>query len=223
MKLVLFDLDGTLYTPREILPEAYAEGVRQFNQRHEAPVTVPGESEIFSQVGNPVETTYRNLFPDVSGGERQDLRRLIFSSLLEKIENGEGALFEGVKEVLETLRKDSTLAIVTNAQTRYMNSVVETHDLQPYFRSWLCNDDAPSGKKSELVKVHLERFKVPPEDAVLVGDRESDRRAAATHNVWFVGTRYGYGNASFPTSVETIESITDLPNKISDLRPRRTV
>jgi phosphoglycolate phosphatase-like HAD superfamily hydrolase len=217
VKLALFDLDGTLYSSRRILPDAYAEGIEDFNQSHPNSVAVPTESEIFSQVGNPVDTIYRNLFPDLTAGCRHDLQQAIFSSLLTKITEGKGKLFDGVTEVLETLASDRPLAIVTNAQTRYMNAVMETHDLEQYFQAWLCNDDAPNGNKSELVEAHLNRFSTAPENTLLVGDRDSDRKAAETHDVNFIGCRYGYGPNDFPSSVTSLNSITELPDAIRNL------
>lgn len=217
MNLILFDLDGTLYSSRSILPTAYAEGIDRFNQEQDRSVPVPPDEEIFDQVGNPVDEIYENLFPDLTDGERPRLQQSIFSALLCRIRRGEGRLFEGVESVLETLGDRRPLGVVTNAQTEYMNSVLETHDLDRHFESTLCNDDAPNGEKSEIVEMQLRKFDVSPRDALLVGDRESDRDAAEEHGVHFIGCTFGYGRESLFEGEPTVGAFTELPDRIRTL------
>lgn len=217
MNLILFDLDGTLYSSREILPTAYAEGIERFNEQHSRSVPVPADEEIFDQVGNPVNEIYENLFPNLSDEERPQLQESIFSVLLDRIQRGEGRLFEGVQSVLETLGEHRPLGVVTNAQTQYMNSVLETHDLDRHFEQTLCNDDAPNGEKSEIVEMQLRKFDVSPRDALLVGDRESDRLAARTHGLHFIGCDFGYGRESLFEGETTVGAFTELPDRIRTL------
>lgn len=216
MNLILFDLDGTLYSSRNILPTAYAEGIERFNQEHNRSVAVPSDDEIFDQVGNPVNEIYENLFPTVSDEERPRLQKSIFSALLRRIRQGEGGVFDGVHSVLKKLGRQRPLGIVTNAQTEYMNSVLRTHNLEDSFEKVLCNNDAPNRKKSELVDQQLRNFEVDPRKTLLVGDRASDRKAADAHGVHFVGCTFGYGSPSLFDGIRTIESFGELPEVVPE-------
>ncbi|MFB6347755.1 MAG: HAD family hydrolase [bacterium] len=210
MGLLLFDLDGTLYSSREILPAAYRTGIKQFNTDYNESLNVPSDPVIFNQVGKPASEIYENLFPELTSEQVDALQERVFSALLEKIQEGSGRLYSGVKPVLEQLQDRFQLALVTNAQTAYMNAVLETHDLEAIFGRTLCNDDAPNGLKSELVEMMLESFRIEPTASRMIGDRHSDLRAATEHNVPFIHTTYGYGDRENFTDHPQIDSLKEL-------------
>lgn len=210
MTLLLFDLDGTLYSSRGILPAAYRQGIREFNRDFEPDVDVPTEEEIFDQVGKPAPEIYENLFPALTAEQSAELQKRIFGALLERIKNREGRLYDGVQSGLETLAKRYPIGLVTNAQTAYMEAVLETHDLRQYFGRTLCHDDAPNGRKAELVEMTLRHFGMSESESLMIGDRRSDYEAAETHGVPFIHCGYGYGNHDdFPESPR-IESFGEL-------------
>lgn len=217
MKLILFDLDGTLYSSKTILPTSYREGIEEFNQNNSPSVNIPDDETIFDQVGKPADQIYEDLWPELNDAQRIKLQQSIFSNLLKLIQDKKGNLYEGVRTILDQLYPDHTLTVVTNAQTRYMNAVLENHNLTQFFDSYLCNDDAPTGKKSELVAEQLENFSLKPEESLLVGDRESDRNAARQHGLTFVGCTYGYGNEGLFQDEATLQKFEDLPDIIREL------
>lgn len=217
MALLLFDLDGTLYSSRGILPDAYREGIKTYNRDFNASLEVPSDSAIFNQVGKPAPEIYENLFPQLDSSQSAQLQERIFSALLERIQSGNGRLYPGVESVLERLSEDYRLGLVTNAQTRYMESVLKTHGLDDYFQERLCHDDAPNGRKSELVKMSLERFRKPPQKSRMIGDRQSDYRAASRNNVSFIHCVYGYGNPETTPDSPRVERLSELLER--DLLP----
>mgnify|MGYP000079585318 CR=1 FL=1 len=214
MNLILFDLDGTLYSSRGILPDAYRTGIEEFNREYDRSVEVPGEGAIFDQVGTPAEEIYDNLFPDLDSQDRSRLQQKIFSDLLDRIRKSEGRLYEGTRDVLAELARSRNLGLVTNAQTEYMKSVLRTHDLDRFFELALCNDDAPGGKKREIVAQQLDHHEVNGDGALLVGDRSSDREAARAHDLNFVGCQFGYGSADLFENESSIENLPELLERI---------
>ncbi len=215
MNLILFDLDGTLYSSRDILPDAYRTGIEVFNQKQNQSVEVPGDDAIFNQVGKPPDDIYENLFPELSVEDRPVLQQEIFTDLLRRIQDGEGTLYEGTRDVLAELSKSRSIGLVTNAQTKYMKNVLSTHDLKDFFGLTLCNDDAPNGRKEEIVAQQLEHFEVPKSRTVLVGDRISDRRAAETHDIEFIGCRFGYGSPDVFKNVPSLNALPELLNRVT--------
>lgn len=210
MKLVLFDLDGTLYDARDILPPAYRRGIRALNESTGQSLDVPGESTILDQVGTPADEIFDNLFPELPPDHRALLQREIVSALQAFIRNREGRLMEATHEVLGELNQRTTLALVTNARPSYMNAVVQTHDLGSYFACTYCVEDAPDREKSTLVERVLREQDQTPGKALMVGDRTSDREAARAHGVRFLGCEYGYGKPGETAGEETIASLRDL-------------
>lgn len=220
MDLILFDLDGTLYSSRNILPKAYEDGITEFNQTTDSStVQVPSDKEIFDQVGKPVEEIYGTLFPELDFSAVERLRRAIVSNLLRLIREKEGRLYEGIPEVLDQLRTNRLMGLVTNAETPYMKAVLESHNLDRYFEICLCYDDAPNGKKSELVRMVLNKFDTIPQRTLLFGDRSSDLNAARTNETQFVGCEYGYGKPDGFNSVRSIGHPQEIPLVVSDQVP----
>jgi phosphoglycolate phosphatase len=214
VNLILFDLDGTLYSSRSILPDAYRAGIESFNEAFDRDVEVPANGMIFDQVGDPVDEIYENLFPELSPTDRNRLQQKIFSELLQRIRQAEGELYDGTRRVLSKLSRSYHLGLVTNAQTEYMKNVLQTHALDRFFERTLCNDDAPNGTKSEIVGQQLKYFRVAGEEALMVGDRSSDRRAARKNGLTFVGCQFGYGSSDLFEQAPDIDSLPELLDQI---------
>jgi phosphoglycolate phosphatase-like HAD superfamily hydrolase len=195
--LVAFDLDGVLYSAEPFLGEAYREAIAKVNRRRPGAFPrVPSTTEIIAHVGWPVPVILARLFPSVD----EDAIGLIYAETLDVIcahvRRLEGRVFPAVAETLGQLRDAGCLlAVASNGRRRYVEAVLETHGLAPYFVPLLSVDgeDAPSSK-ADLLRGYMERHETPVVRTVMVGDRESDVEAAAAVRCRFVGCDYGHGH-----------------------------
>lgn len=212
LDLLLFDLDGTLYQSTSILPRAYREGIEHFLKKRSVDCEMPEKQEILDQVGNPPEEICRNLFPDLNTEQQQQLSDEILHRLTELIRDGGGQLIDGVPETLAVLNGVCPLALVTNARIDYMEAVLDTYELAPFFQRMKCIEMVESELKEQLVRDMLNEFDVPPDRVILVGDRESDRIAAKSAGTAFVGCRFGYSTGEEFADHPTIEKFSELQN-----------
>lgn len=210
--LVLFDLDGTLYRSTSILPTAYQDGIKRFNDEYGRSIAVPDEEAILAEVGNPAEQIYRNLFPELESEHQSTLSQLVLDRLAELIRDGGGELIEGVPEVLGDLSGRYDMGLVTNARVKYMDAVVETHNLEQYFDNLKCIGMVESDQKVTLVNDMLEYFGRPAEGTVMIGDRRSDYDAATGAGTRFIGCQFGYSpEKEFPDD-HVIDEFPELLN-----------
>ncbi len=215
IKGLFFDLDGTLYLSTPILHSCYAEGIKNFNREQNQDVRIPTEKEVLAQVGNPVEEIYTNLFPNVDDDLFQPLSENIVSTLLQKIRTKQGKLVEGVQQVLEKLKTDYRLGLVTNAQRAYLETVAETHGLDEYFARMICIEEIDSNDKADLIKIILADYGLKPKEVMMVGDRSSDLNAARTAGTGFVGCLYGHGDLAGKYPV--LDEFRDLPALLAEI------
>ena len=99
-----------------------------------------------------------------------------------------GAVFAGVPETLAELRRlGHPLVVVSNCRRAYLEAILGTFELMPFFEAAACNEDDPAlGKNGFLKKLLAERR------GAMVGDRSSDGVAARFAGVRWIGCQYGH-------------------------------
>jgi len=86
-------------------------------------------------------------------------------------------IYENVKKVLEKL-SDYPKCVVTNTPRDCTIQILKNFDLEKYFSFVFTSDDVKLAKPSpEIILLACEKLDVKPEDAVLVGDTDSDIKA----------------------------------------------
>lgn len=103
-------------------------------------------------------------------------------------------LYPQVREALQQLRQQGVrLAVVTNKEGRYTQTVLAAHDLVPLFDRVVSGDSLPT-KKPDPAGIHscLTQFEVRPERALFVGDSSIDVATARNAGVPVWALPYGY-------------------------------
>jgi len=181
-KLIIFDLDGTLYKTEEVSVPALKEVFSSFGIKL-------SEETILNQFGEPTEQIIENLVPK----EKIDQKELIEKAIAQKESElipMKATLYQGVENLLKILTdRGHKLAICSNGRNDYIEEVLETTSIMKYFSSIKAHTEDKS--KADRIKELLSEFSV--EDAVMVGDRYHDIEAAESASVKSVGALYGYG------------------------------
>ena len=181
-RLVIFDVDGTLYRAELISFPAYRQlaGEFGFAEPSEALMrTFFGETfqVIAGKLGLPADPELRAAF----------VRRIeqVEYDLIEPC----GALFDGVYEQLLRLYNEGyTLALCSMGLLSYVERVMECTGIGRLISAYRVDDGAHT--KSEMCAGLLSEL--PHRQAVFVGDRRHDRSAAADNGIGFVGCTYGF-------------------------------
>jgi phosphoglycolate phosphatase len=96
--------------------------------------------------------------------------------------------------VLQALRGQGVyLAVVTNKEARYTQTVLAAHDLVPLFDRVVCGDTLPTKKPDPAgIQSCLAQFEVPATRALFVGDSSIDVATARNAGVPVWALPYGY-------------------------------
>ena len=204
-KLIIFDLDGTLYKTEEVSVPALKEAFSSFGIKL-------SEETILNQFGEPTEQIIENLVPK----EKIDQKELIEKAIAQKESElipMKATLYQGVENLLKILTdRGHKLAICSNGRNDYIEEVLETTSIMKYFASIKAHTDDKS--KADRIKELLSEFSV--DDAVMVGDRYHDIEAAESASVKSVGALYGYGGEEAKKADFVIEEPGELLSIVLD-------
>lgn len=212
--VVIFDLDGTLFTSEEVLGKAYHAAVAQYNDETNSDHRVPPLEEILALVGRPVKDIFQKLYPDTSQDVRDEMADRVLNVLTRMIRDGGGSLYDDVHRILQNLSdRGIPLYIVSNCRRAYLEAISDTHDLAKYFEEMWCNEDAP-----ELGKSGLASRLAGGRAGVMVGDRASDGEAARAAGLYWIGCSYGHaGDETLLQEIRGADAIVKAPREIERL------
>ena len=215
--LVVFDVDGTLQNTMAWWPDCAARGVRDFGERIGVELPLPSRELAASVVGLADEDVWSSLLPHEHRARWRDLRDLVVPIECEILRSGDDFLFAGTRELLEELcEAGSRIALASNCRAQYFAAVLEGQGLGAYVDEAWCLDSPDVETKTCMLRNALASAGLPASAAVMVGDRDSDQRAAAGLGLRFV-LRCGFhepsdlpADAHASTQAEILEVLAGL-------------
>ncbi len=188
MKLVLFDVDGTLVDSRKIIVAAQQKTFAVHGLEPPSPeraLSIVGLSlaEAFIALAGPkapiadLVTTYR----EVSATLRRDPAHA-------------ETLFPGAAECIATLRgrTDVLLGIATGNSQRGVARIVDSFGWHGVFASIQTADDAPSKPHPAMILQAMQETGAAPHETVMIGDSSYDMAMARAAGVLPVGVSWGF-------------------------------
>jgi phosphoglycolate phosphatase len=206
LKLIIFDLDGTLVDSRLDIMHAVNHAISPFGVE---PVTLP---EITGLVGEGAIRLMEKLLKK----RNVDLE---ISVLVDRFESYYSAhpvshtvAYPGVPETLRSLRQYRK-AVVSNKFRSISLHVLQELALSQHFEEVAGVDTFPERKPSPLPLLRmLERFAASPKETLMVGDSMYDMQAGRAAGTKTVAVMYGYGSPGFSDNADFI--IADFPQLI---------
>lgn len=190
IKLIIFDLDGTLTDSLADLTDA----TNDMLARSGRPGLAMGE--VRRLVGKGARNLVERAMPGAAAEEIESALRVFLDynalHLADKTR-----LYPGVKETLDCLYAGERLmAVISNKNVDLCRRLLAILGIGDYFAEVLGGDSLPERKPSpEPVLKLLRDFSVLPREAVMVGDSINDVAAGRGAGVITVGCGYGYGYA----------------------------
>lgn len=206
IKLIIFDLDGTLINSIEDITNAlnYAFGPYGVNDLTTTEVTAlvgEGPSKLIRDV-----LTERNLDAD------KEMLVTRFLDYYTSHPTDKTVLYPGAREMLEAL-KTVKMAIVTNKTEELSRDILKKFDLDTYFDLVVAVDTIAERKPAPGPVIHvLSAFNVAPENAIIVGDSTIDIQTGIASFVRTVAVTHGYGRDGFQKEADF--EISSLPELI---------
>jgi phosphoglycolate phosphatase len=205
IKLIIFDLDGTIVDAYPAITRSFNYTMRKLNYPLKDPLTVRravgwGDKNLLKPF-----IKIKDLERALSVYRRHHKIALVKHS----------RLFPKVKMVLRRLKdKGYKLAIASNRPTKFSWILIRHLKLKKYFSYILCGDALKHGKPHpEIINRIMRRFSLKPQQTLYVGDMAIDAQAGRRAKV---KTIIVTGGSSTKREIEKerpyriLESITDL-------------
>ena len=189
LKLVIFDVDGTLVD--SLANIKWAMGVAF----EACDLTPPAAEDVRRIVGLSLPQAMARLSPGASDTECKALVTAYSEAFASKAEaRPETNFFSGALECLRCLNEqdETLLAIATGKSRRGMNRILNTCKLGNLFQSVQVADDHPSKPNPSMIHSALADTGVDPERAVMIGDTTFDMDMGRAGGVRTIGVSWGY-------------------------------
>jgi phosphoglycolate phosphatase len=216
IKLVIFDLDGTLIDSRLDLVHSVNAALRHIGRP-----ALP-DDVIASYVGDGAPI----LIQRALGGEavddavvRQGLQ--FFLSYYREHKLDHTTVYAGVKEALAAVQSTSSgaprsMAVLSNKPVVPSRAIVEALGLGPFFMQiYGGNSFATKKPDPEGARKLLEENGVHPEEAVIVGDSHVDVETGRNAGLWTVGVSYGFAPHTLQEAPPDV--LVDMPSELADV------
>ncbi len=193
LRLVVWDLDGTIVDSRTIIQNAMADAFQSCG------LVAPVYEDTRKIVGLPLQDGCRLLAPDPEDSQLVDA--LVDAYRLAFIKNREEPdfkepLYDGAIELLETLANQNCLQAVATGKSRQgIKAIFGMHDLERYFDTIWCSDDGPGKPNPFMVQEAMKALGCEVGETVMVGDAIHDIHMGRAAGVTTHGVVWGFGTA----------------------------
>jgi len=196
IKLYIFDLDGVLLDSSKNMSLAWQDVKNKFN------INIPF-FEYKKHIGLPFFTILKNI------GIKKDYFKIkkIYSASSIKNFKKKTTLFKDTIKVINTLKRESKIAILTSKDTLRTNYVLKKKKLK--FDCVITSDNVKNGKpnKEGVLKI-LSKLKIKKENTIYIGDTKVDELTAKNARIKFLYANWGFGGKR----KKSIKSLKDLIN-----------
>jgi phosphoglycolate phosphatase len=198
LRLLIFDLDGTLVDSRQDLGNSVNAMLRHFG-RHELPLDV-----IAGYIGDGAPMLVRRALGDPKDEHFVHVALQFFLDYYRKHKLDNTYVYEGVLDSLKLLNEGTLprkMAVLSNKPVGPSRAIVDALGLSEFFfqiyggNSFETKKPDPLGVQKLLKEAHCKA-----EEAVIIGDSDVDVLTARNADIYSVGCSYGLA----PHSLETV-------------------
>jgi phosphoglycolate phosphatase len=215
IKLVIFDLDGTLIDSRLDLVHSVNAALRHIGRP-----ALP-DDVIASYVGDGAPILIQRALAGEAVDEaivRQGLQ--FFLSYYREHKLDHTTVYAGIREALTTIQQASNgiprkLAVLSNKPVVPSRVIVQALGLGPFFTQiYGGNSFATKKPDPEGARTLLEESGVRPVETMIVGDSHVDIETGLNAGLWTVGVSYGFAPHTLQENPPDV--LVDTPQELAD-------
>lgn len=187
MKLVIFDVDGTLVDSQHFIVEAQTRAFAA----HGLPA--PSRAEMLSIVGLSLVQAFEHLVPDGPAASLAQAYRDAWSVMRLDPDYAD-EMYPGAVEAVNALaqRDDLLLGIATGKSLRGVHHLFDERGWHGRFATVQTSDGHPSKPHPAMVLKALAETGMSPADALMIGDTSYDMAMGRAAGVRTLGVTWGY-------------------------------
>ena len=182
--LIVFDWDGTIMDSTAVIVRSIQQAARDLG------LPVPADSIASHVIGLGLSDALSMAVPQV---QRADYPRMVERYVAHwRTHEDDLVLFPGVRELLTELRqRQYLLAVATGKSRAGLDRSLAHGTLADAFDWTRCADETRSKPHPQMLFELMERFAVPPERTLMIGDTTHDSQMATNAGVPAVSVTYG--------------------------------
>jgi phosphoglycolate phosphatase len=189
MRLILFDVDGTLVDSQQMICAAMAEAYGHHG------LVCPPREKVLSIVGLSLDDAFLKL----SNGADHPVQSLTARYkeaffTLRAAGKYEAPLYPGVQFAIEQLAQcsDVVLGIATGKSRRGVAAMLDKHGFMKVFATIQTSDTSPSKPHPGMVLAAMSEIGTDAADTVVIGDTVFDMEMARAAGASAIGVSWGY-------------------------------
>ena len=210
MTNLIFDYDGTLHNSMLTYAPAFRDTMKWLSDNGYIAEKEYSDNEISCWLGFNSTDMWNSFHPELDPEIREKARLMLGRDMAERIDNGEGALYDGAEETLSELKKRGyTLIFLSNCRFHYLERHRRVFGLDRFFNHYYCCEAFDFIPKYEIfpkiAPAHKGNF-------IVIGDRFHDIETAVRTGLPSIGCSYGFGSPEELSGADIIvDSITGIP------------
>jgi len=196
LKLVMFDLDGTLINTA---PEIALATNDTLSELGKTPVSL---SQVIDWIGHGTQELLIRALAHAFKKSTQEIRnwdeRAMIQTTFDKhylLRCGtQSTLYPGVREVIDKLKiAGLLLTIITNKESKFTERILKAHQLENIFEMVISGDTLDTKKPDpSCIEMCLKKYQVKAIESLLVGDSSTDAQTAKNGGIKVWLMPYGY-------------------------------
>ena len=214
IKLVLFDLDGTLIDTAPDFITSLNNVLSKYNKKKLSP------SEIKTHISEGSSKLIKYAFKIKEDHEEFEKFKNEFLQEYKKNLTIDSNLFDGIEEVLAYLDKNNIFfGIVTNKYHEYTDPIIKSFPQLRNLKIVVCPDDVSVSKPDpEGIFLACKKLGVSPKQTVFLGDHQNDLKAGISAGANVIGCLYGYSLSEIDKKIydcKFVNTASEIISKIS--------
>jgi len=183
-ELIIFDMDGTLIDSGNVITNTI-----NFVRSHLGLEPIE-KTLMLKQLNNPDINSSEYFYGTTEFTEEQTA---LFSEYYDKHCISDIILYDGIKEMLESLERDFTLTIATNADKSFATKMIEFLEIDNHFDLVVGATCVENSKPHpDMIHKTLKDLNIIDKKAILIGDSHKDKRAANAANIDSILVNWGF-------------------------------